>query len=706
VASNNPLFNNQAGTPPEVPAPLQVSPVSLPVPQNVPYVQPPNIVPPNIREAYQVQGLNSLAAAFGRQGFGLSGLAEAAMKAAQKKKAEADAQNYYQGIFDMTKRAGTNRDIQADLTRNGWMGASDNKFYQMGYQAMGANALAAQYRNKLSLARMANPTMDPQELQQQVKQDFLGTLEGIRPDIAYQHFLTPITKAEEDDFNAFKAEQTKVFWNDARTKVAQTVDDTFNTSALLYADKKIDAPTFRDQVATTAEEQLKLAYATSMPIQPFVDQIFETITNRAALAQGLDNKMTALSVLDVMKTPDGKSVLNLPGMREKYAKFHQNLIEQQNQEDVSATKEHIAQVEKNTTNNIKVMTEDAASGRLDSFEKYLKRFLDSGMDFDVDKVRSTYSGFSSSAQITIPGKQKVESQNTLMSMYREGASFEELQSAGAAMAANGTMDWADVKSILGMKKSDDDRTKNEGKTGVPKSVYTQFTKTISIPGLSQPLVNRLGFSDYRVNTSSSPSVDQLVQTQANIALERHMSEWKQQNPQAALPEMTAEAESYYDSKVQPKISQIRGWASEAKSQVDFTKRVREVFNPSAQSRVYQAPKPAPAPQPVSPQRLQSKIPWAVDQQLFQQEAQKWRNPVPSQRGLIWEWYVARLRAKHLEQHAEEMWRKGGAASPMGVLQQLQRLNIPTYLGPTNKPQPNQKSMTEEAPNEPTTTATA
>lgn len=373
---------------------------ALAVPQDVPWVAPVNIIPPNLRQSQELSTLNRLAKQLGSQEF-TGGLVEGIAKAREKKKAVEDAKQYNLGIEDATKRASVSRDVFGSLMTNGLMPLSQNPSYLLGLQVQTANFLTSQYREDLVTARLNNPEMSPTELQANVRQKYQGTFKQFDSRVIGEYFLKPVKDIEADDLRLWQDGVSKSMEAKRINAVGGTLHNIISSEKKLGSTPEVIQEKVSKQILQNLQvETATLGYAT----QPTIDAQVDAVIAQAGMEETLGGKLAILDSLLAVKFPDGSDFVSNHGVGTKYTKARTDLI--RGQYEIDHLKNQAASMEFDA--NTQKVEEAIALSRLGGKEMTLDAALTMGKSlghFDPNKVETAWKR-STSLTLELPAREE------------------------------------------------------------------------------------------------------------------------------------------------------------------------------------------------------------------------------------------------------------------------------------------------------------
>lgn len=659
MASNNPLFNqfNQQGR--ETPNPLQVNQTVLPVPTNVPFIQPVDVTPPNLAQAAKLSQLNQLADALGRSGFGSGAMAESIMKAVEKRKALHNEQAYAEGLRDMTLRAGKTRDLYSDLSKNGWMYKSDNPYYQQAAQTFAAAELTAQYRFDLNQARRENPLADPLELQDQVKQKYMGLFGQMRPDVAYKFFIEPSKKIDEDDYGAFKTKQDEEFVGNIQRKVGGAIDATIQEEVARIStggigpDGRIDPEgggSLEELQRNTAKQfqgQLEVAIANGLPYKPVAEAMFDVVLSNAEAGKTITEKLGILASIERVTGPEGQRLLSDPSLARKYRKAVDDVKQGHHQQEKLERENYQLLIQESSSNRVNQMLEDSQEGGkgLQPLETYLK--FDPENPIDPEKVITAYKSFDSG--VTSYSEQKENAATTqLSSMIAEGASPAVVQEVALSYEKAGLIPPGSAVT-WGNKAfaSQQDRKQATTPKKFNPALVNNYISTVAV-GQDLKFGNNTLISVGPVSDKGR-QIDEDIKAKAKRLFTRKMNEFMEQNPQASDTQQTAAADDIWSSEINPMIQRDKQKLLGVTNRSEYDNIIYGGGAKPAGSKAPITPSkpitPAtnkPTPKPAGTYTKQGHAQtyfWAYDPQQSQQAVADWR----MRKGPLYNFFVTKLR---------------------------------------------------------------
>lgn len=362
----------------EVPNAVDSNLQALPVPSQVPFVQPVDTrvsgIDPRNSKLYQ------LGSALGAINVSGSGIAKRLQQQNAAKQEIKRAENYQQGLLEASKRAASSRDLYDDLSKNGWVPKSDNPWYNLGYQHAVSNELATQYKSELQTQRRQNPLKDPGELQGEVKSRYLGMLRDFNPEMVNRYFVESSQKADAEDvagYNKFKDED---FIGQVKTSAGNRLLTTVQ-SALEGGKPLAD---IQAESLKSVEETLKVNYATGLPVQETAETLLDTLISTSQGALGPDGKpaplATRLGILDTARKiqlpNNGQFLLGNPELNKKFVTAREAIVKQEI--EIEKTELEVTKLKRDeaTVTAVSKMAEDQLAGQLKPATEYVTPGVD------------------------------------------------------------------------------------------------------------------------------------------------------------------------------------------------------------------------------------------------------------------------------------------------------------------------------------------
>lgn len=682
-SSNNNSFLNAFGSGGgrETPQPLETDYPNLGVPTNVPYVQPPNVMqsPQNIALQQKFSLLGQLGEALGTGGVQLGGLAREAQARMEKKRAQEQNKQYSEGLIDATKRASKTRDIYTDLTQNGMMPSSKNPYYQLGLQTGLYQQLSTQYRRDLVETRSKNPTMDPLELQDQVKQKYQGLLNMGRPEVVNKFFIEPGAAADLDDEKFYDQAQSK----EVKAKISDNLTgssyNTLKADLVLYKEGKADVATVQGNFKRAFEQQLATYTATGVPYRDAVKDAIDTVQGVAQEQSDLKDQMMVLDSLKNIVQPDGRALMSNPDYSTKYQaarnELHKNYWQAKqleantlNEEQKVRTAERISELYKDFNDNsvgpANQYTQAAAGG------------------LNYDEVLQNYNLIQ---KLTTTAPEQTKNSNAIQmledSQYMDPSQFQgkwgkvalgnpELESHYATGVST---------SVSRQQRRVEDTKPRNWNTGIAK----EYTKNLLVP-VNLQTARWAGFAGVGGLEQAKRSIPSKLQQKYNSAIVREVDQWVAKNSSGGHQVSDGEIRNYIDSLWYNgmedransdinKLQEQRGRFDDIVAPLRSNGGSTSSYKPTSHSNV-QASQSKPKTTTVySAPQHQNVYDWAVNPSRFEEESKLY----DQKRGKIYDYLVNNLKTHNKLPLLDKIYEK---TSAINILQNLKGKGYPTFLG--------------------------
>lgn len=664
------------------PTPLAGEMPSLGLPTNVPFVQAPNMVPSNIGDMAKFSKMNQLAAALGTPGFGSGKMQQSIMEALQKKKDMENNLLMHQGLVDATTRAGGTRDIYSDVTQRGIVPAHKNPYYVLGYQGQLSLELAAQYRKELAQARLENPAMDPQELQDQIKQKYTGLLPSLRPDIAAKFFIEPSSKADEEDFASYQKTQATRFEEELVRSSGETVNSALSSAILQYQSGNADASSVQDTVKRSMEGSLQLSYATGKDFNTQLEGMFSAVsysaanlTNKDGSTASLKDKLMVLDALKGVNRPTGQPLLFDPKFQKKYGEAREQLIRDALEIDKTQEEARALERQRNTEELEMKMVRDASQNKLQNPQSYLSQITGPVKPSEVVSFHNSLN-----SQFSTPIEYDTSNDATdMMEDAHRLTPTEFHQKYRGVVKANPKLREVYTSGYNTAESEQKAKSLRESNIPVPTSAINSWLNTINVPiGMRSSAKRFTGYSQQTVQEG----VNKDFKNKYGTLMQIEYLQWAKANPEAAKDkEMQVTKVQEIATKLDRQLrADYERFQKREGGQAGYLKLRGTGELPTSTA--------TPPPKPPASKPAAVKYPWLTNKSAFQNADQLFRQ----KRGPIYQAMQSNLKAagqlKNIDYHYKRAWQLHPEAPGMYVVEIMAKQGVKTFLGsPNQKQQP-------------------